>query len=142
MTACLTDSPKYFSASAFILQSTFAEISFGVNCLPSTSTTAMSFLPALIVYGSHLLSDWTLASLNFLPINLFTEKIVDLGFMTIWRLATSPTIFLMGSTTDWITFLPSAEWITLGAPPSMTATQEFVVPKSIPIIFAINSYLP
>jgi hypothetical protein len=27
--------------------------------------------------------------------------------------------------------------ITFGSPPSITATQEFVVPKSIPIIFAI-----
>jgi hypothetical protein len=28
--------------------------------------------------------------------------------------------------------------MTLGSPPSMTATQELVVPKSIPIIFAIK----
>jgi hypothetical protein len=28
--------------------------------------------------------------------------------------------------------------ITTGSPPSMTATQEFVVPKSIPIIFPIS----
>ncbi len=33
------------------------------------------------------------------------------------------------------TFLPSFEWITLGLPPSITATHEFVVPKSIPIFF-------
>src|SRR3989338_1626292 len=66
-----------------------------------------------------------------------TENTVDLGFKTVCRLATSPTMFCMGSTTDGITFLPSAEWITLGDPPSMTATHEFVVPRSIPIIFAI-----
>jgi hypothetical protein len=28
--------------------------------------------------------------------------------------------------------------MTLGSPPSITATTEFVVPKSIPIIFAIH----
>jgi hypothetical protein len=31
--------------------------------------------------------------------------------------------------------------MTLGSPPSITATTEFVVPKSIPIIFAIR-YAP
>src|SRR3989344_3729560 len=66
-----------------------------------------------------------------------TENTVDLGFKTAWRLATSPTMFWMGSTTEGITFLPSAEWITLGAPPSITAIHEFVVQRSIPMIFAI-----
>ena len=33
--------------------------------------------------------------------------------------------------------LPSEFSIILTLPPSMTATHEFVVPKSIPIIFAI-----
>jgi hypothetical protein len=31
--------------------------------------------------------------------------------------------------------------MTLGSPPSITATQELVVPRSIPIIFAINLLL-
>ncbi|RUS95441.1 hypothetical protein DSM107003_31440 [Trichormus variabilis SAG 1403-4b] len=34
---------------------------------------------------------------------------------------------------------PSELAITKGCPPSMTATQEFVVPKSIPTTFAISS---
>jgi hypothetical protein len=38
-----------------------------------------------------------------------------------------------------MTLRPSAEWITLGAPPSITATHELVVPRSMPIIFAITS---
>ena len=41
-----------------------------------------------------------------------------------------------------MTFLPSAEKITLGEPPSITATHEFVVPKSIPIIFAMANPEP
>jgi hypothetical protein len=32
---------------------------------------------------------------------------------------------------------PSALAMTVGLPPSITATTEFVVPKSIPIVFAI-----
>src|SRR3990167_730799 len=60
---------------------------------------------------------------------------VFVGFKIIWRLATSPTRFLTGSTIEGVTFRPvSAAEITLGVPPSMTATQELVVPKSIPII--------
>jgi hypothetical protein len=36
-----------------------------------------------------------------------------------------------------VVLLPSALAITTGSPPSMTATQELVVPRSIPIIFPI-----
>src|SRR6185503_698359 len=36
---------------------------------------------------------------------------------------------------------PSAFSMTLGAEPSMTATQELVVPRSIPITFAILRFL-
>ena len=32
--------------------------------------------------------------------------------------------------------------ITVGLPPSITATTEFVVPKSIPIVFAIINLSP
>jgi hypothetical protein len=37
-------------------------------------------------------------------------------------------------------FLPSAFSMTLGCPDSMTATQEFVVPRSIPTILNKNKY--
>src|SRR3989338_7472961 len=87
------------------------------------------------------MSYWTDLSLNFLPINLLMEKTVDLGLTIICLFATSPTILLIGSTTDGMTLRPSAEWITFGLPPSITATQLLVVPKSIPIIFAIFSLL-
>src|SRR6266568_9639550 len=65
------------------------------------------------------------------------EKHVSFGLRTNCLFATSPTTCVFGSTTDGIVLRPSAEWITLGAPPSITATHEFVVPKSIPIIFPI-----
>src|ERR1700761_4290667 len=57
-----------------------------------------------------------------------------------WRFATWPTRrspLLVNPTTDGVVRPPSSLGITLGSPPSITATTEFVVPKSIPIIFAI-----
>jgi hypothetical protein len=46
------------------------------------------------------------------------------------------------ATTDGVNRLPSSLIITLGSPPSIIATTEFVVPKSIPMIFvAMNPYL-
>src|SRR5262249_11417433 len=57
-----------------------------------------------------------------------------------WRLATCPTSrspVLVKPTTDGVVLPPSSLGITLGSPPSITATQEFVVPRSIPIILAI-----
>ena len=63
----------------------------------------------------------------------------DLGFVTAWRRAGIPTMvshFLL-ATTDGVVFPPSAFGITFGFPPSMNATHEFVVPRSIPIILDI-----
>ena len=44
------------------------------------------------------------------------------------------------ATTDGVVRCPSELGITTGSLPSITATQELVVPKSIPIIFAIIVY--
>src|ERR1700753_3565091 len=62
-----------------------------------------------------------------------------------WRFATCPTSrspLLVKPTTDGVVRPPSSLAITLGSPPSITATTEFVVPKSIPIIFAIGFAAP
>src|ERR1700722_10614207 len=62
------------------------------------------------------------------------------GLVIAWRFATWPTNrspLLVNPTTDGVVRTPSSLGITLGSPPSITATTEFVVPKSIPIIFAI-----
>ena len=67
------------------------------------------------------------------------EKIVFSGFITAWRLATVPTSrspLSVKATTDGVVRPPSAFSRTVGSPPSMTATQELVVPRSIPIVFA------
>src|SRR5882672_956599 len=62
------------------------------------------------------------------------------GFVMAWRFATWPTrrspVFV-NATTEGVVRLPSALGITCGSPPSITATHEFVVPRSMPIIFAM-----
>ena len=79
------------------------------------------------------------------PISLLIEAIVRSGLVIAWRFATCPTILspvLENATTDGVVLAPSALAITTASPPSITATQEFVVPKSMPIIFPIiNSSL-
>ena len=65
------------------------------------------------------------------------EKIVFSGFITACRLATVPTRRSPDSvkaTTEGVVRPPSAFSSTVGSPPSITATQEFVVPRSIPIV--------
>jgi hypothetical protein len=62
--------------------------------------------------------------------------------VTPWRFAGRPTSFSPSSvkaTIDGVVFIPSALTMTLGWPPSITATHEFVVPRSIPITFDISA---
>src|SRR6185437_3685717 len=76
--------------------------------------------------------------------NRLIEYTVFSGLVIAWRLATCPTSrspVLVNATTDGVVRPPSSLGITLGSPPSITATQELVVPRSIPIIFAINLLL-
>ena len=65
------------------------------------------------------------------------EKMVCLGLVTACRLATWPTRrspSLVKATTDGVVRPPSALGMTTGSPPSMTATTELVVPRSMPMI--------
>src|SRR5262245_41370672 len=69
--------------------------------------------------------------------NRLMEKIVFSGLVTAWRLATWPTrrsLDFVKATTDGVVRPPSAFAITVGESPSMTATTEFVVPRSMPMI--------
>src|SRR5579864_825142 len=69
------------------------------------------------------------------------EKTVFSGLVTAWRFATWPTSrspVLVNATTDGVRRPPSGLVITTGSPPSMTATTELVVPRSIPIILLIE----
>src|SRR5690242_9282548 len=68
------------------------------------------------------------------------EKNVLSGLIVACRLAVWPTNlspFLVNATTDGVVRLPSAFGMTTGSPPSITATTELVVPRSIPTILAI-----
>ena len=65
---------------------------------------------------------------------------VLVGLVIAWRLAGSPTLRSPPSTnptTDGVVRFPSAFAITIGSFPSITATHELVVPRSIPIILDI-----
>src|SRR5215831_7363454 len=62
------------------------------------------------------------------------------GLSTAWRLASWPTRrspVLANPTTEGVKRLPSSLGITVGCPPSITATTEFVVPRSMTMILLI-----
>ena len=66
------------------------------------------------------------------------------GLVMAWRLATWPTMrspSLEKATTEGVVRLPSALGMTTASPPSITATQELVVPRSIPMILDIMQFL-
>ena len=116
MTASVTVSPRYASASRFSFCKIRAEISCGVYFFPSISMVQL------------------------VPMWRFTERMVRSTFVTDWRLATSPTRtspFLAKATIDGVVRAPSALAITVASPPSRTLTQLFVVPRSIPTALAI-----
>ena len=111
ITASVIVSPKYDSASRFNFINVRAEISCAVYPLPS------------------------IFSLQVVPICRLTDLIVRSGLVTACRFATSPTStspVLLNATIDGVVRAPSALAITVGSPPSNTATTLLVVPKSIP----------
>src|SRR5579884_1732700 len=68
------------------------------------------------------------------------EKIVFCGLVTAWRLATVPTRRspdCVKATTEGVVRPPSAFSMTVGSPTSSTAMHDFVVARSIPIVFPI-----
>ena len=68
------------------------------------------------------------------------EKIVFWGFVTCWRFAGAPTSrwpSRPNATTDGVVRPPSAFGMTVGSEPSSTAMQELVVPRSMPMVFAM-----
>src|ERR1700710_3107354 len=73
-----------------------------------------------------------------------TERMVRSMLVTACRLATSPTRTspdLANATTDGVVRAPSALGMTVGSPPSRTATTLFVVPRSMPTARAMLGYL-
>ena len=143
ITAESTGSPSFASASVFSFWRIIAEISGGEYCSPRISTRTSPLGPATTLYGTIVSSSLTSASLR--PMKRLIENTVFSGFITAWRLATVPTRRSPESvnpTTDGVVRPPSAFSRISASPPSSTAIAEFVVPRSIPIVFAICSLAP
>ena len=137
ITASLTSSPRYFSASAFSFCSTTAEISSGVTSRPLSGILISTSAARPSAMSKVTAADSFRTSATRRPTNRLAELMVFLGFITAWRRASCPTRRwppLAYATTDGVRRLPSALVTTVGSPPSMTATTEFVVPRSIPMI--------
>ncbi len=82
---------------------------------------------------------------NLRPMRRFTANTVASGFVIAWRLAICPTSRSPASvnpTIEGVVRLPSEFGMTTGSPPSMTATHEFVVPRSIPITLPMRCAAP
>jgi len=90
------------------------------------------------------MSFWTSFSSNLRPISRLIAYSVFLGLVTAWRLPGAPTSTSpssMYATIDGVVRAPSEFSITLGLPPSMIATHELVVPRSMPMIFPMAVFL-
>src|SRR5438309_9387715 len=138
ITALSTVSPRYASASAFSFYRIIALISGGEYSLPPAFTRASPLGPRTTSKGTIFSSSFTSASLR--PMKRLIENTVFSGFVTAWRFATVPTSRSppdVNATTDGVVRAPSAFSITRGSPPSSTAMHELVVPRSMPIVFAI-----
>src|SRR5450756_2590109 len=134
MTASLTLSPRYSSASRLSFCRIIAEISGGVYVLPPISTTASPLGPAWTWYGTMVISSATSPYLR--PMKRLIENTVFSGLVTAWRLATLPTRrspLFENATTDGVVRPPSLLGMTVGSPPSSTAIALLVVPRSMPI---------
>ena len=71
------------------------------------------------------------------------EKTVLVGLVTAWRLATVPTRRspdCVKATTDGVVRPPSVFSMTVGSPPSSTAMQELVVPRSMPMVLPMCAF--
>src|SRR3954454_16564543 len=95
---------------------------------------------ALISCGVYRLPSISLV-FQSVPMCRLTERMVRSTLVTAWFLADWPTRtspFLAKATTDGVVREPSAFAMTVGSPPSRTATTEFVVPRSMPTARAME----
>src|SRR5690606_27663725 len=110
------------------------------DALPISFTHASPFLPLTISYGTRPMSFLVKGSSNRRPIRRLMANNVLSGLVTAWRLAGWPirrSLSLVKATIDGVVRAPSEFSTTLGLPPSITATHELVVPRSIPITLAM-----
>src|ERR1700744_4708074 len=79
---------------------------------------------------------------NFRPMKRLEEKMVLRALVTAWRFAAWPTRRSpdsVNATIDGVVRAPSAFSMTLALAPSMTATQELVVPRSMPMTLLMET---
>src|SRR6185312_15729951 len=84
----------------------------------------------------------TTSSSNLRPMSRLTANSVFCGLVTAWRLAdwpTSTSSSLVKATIEGVVRSPSLFSITRGLPPSMIATHELVVPRSMPITLLMRA---
>src|SRR5208283_5684017 len=84
----------------------------------------------------------TIGSVKRRPMRRLIAKNVLSGLVTAWRFAAWPTSRSPDSvkaTIDGVVRVPSLFSMTLAALPSITATHEFVVPRSIPITLLMET---
>src|SRR5690625_2199230 len=122
-----------------------AETSCPDSYLPSLGSDQASPLSgSLILYETRPMSLWTSAHLTFRLLMRLTAKKVLSGLVAAWRLAEAPTRTspsFVYATIDGVVRSPSLFSMTLALPPSMIATHELVVPRSMPMIFAMRGSL-
>ena len=95
-----------------------------------------------MVYGTIFRSRCTTSSSKRRPIRRLTANRVLLGLVTAWRLADWPTRIsssFVKATMDGVVRSPSLFSMTRGLSPSMMATHELVVPRSMPMILAMSA---
>src|SRR5712672_1503833 len=114
----------------------------GAYFLPRLSTQASPLSPGIILYGTRSMSRLTSGSSKRRPISRLIAKNVFSGLVTACRFAAWPTRRSpdsVNATIEGVVRAPSAFSITLALLPSITATQELVVPRSMPITLLIGT---
>src|SRR3954449_791440 len=114
----------------------------GAYFLPRLSTQASPLSPGTILYGTRSMSRLTIGSSKRRPTSRLIAKNVFSGLVTAWRFAAWPTRRSpdsVNATIEGVVRPPSAFSMTFAVEPSITATQELVVPRSIPMTLLMDT---
>src|SRR5437764_13629168 len=114
----------------------------GAYFLPRLSTQASPLSPGMILYGTRSMSRLTIGSSKRRPIRRLIAKNVFSGLVTACRFAAWPTRRSpdsVNATIEGVVRAPSAFSMTLAVEPSITATHELVVPRSIPMTLLMDT---
>jgi hypothetical protein len=140
-TARVTGSPSASSATARTRRRICAATSCGEIGWPWMRIHASPFGAATMRNGARRANHETSSALTLRPINRFTPNTVADAFVTACRFARVPTVacpLVFQLTHDGMVRSLSRPTRIVGWPfASSTATHEFVVPKSMPMIFDV-----